>query len=236
MARERYQQRLERLREAVVAMGDLVSQQLEDAVTAFVACDSTLAKAVIDGDNEVNRRYLALEAECLDVITLHQPMLGDLRLVVAAFKIITDLERIGDLAINLAQYSLESHQCTIPDVDFERLTALAQEQVQRAIDAVANDDTTACLEVVSRDTELDRRCEAVTGRVLTKILASKSTDSVVVCSGQQFETNTAKTEAILADVLETLILIRDLERVGDHAVNVAVRAYYALEGDDSLLA
>ena len=236
MARERYQQRLERLREAVVAMGDLVSEQLEDAVAAFVACNRSLASAVVDGDNRVNRRYLALEAECLEIITLHQPMMGDLRLVVAAFKIITDLERIGDLATNLAGYTLESHRCTIPDVDFERLTALAREQVGTAIDAFVTDDTDGCLEVIARDAELDRRCEAVTNRVLTRILQSKSTESAITCPPRDPETESVSTDAILEDVLYTLLLVRDLERIGDHAVNVAARTYYALEGDDRLLA
>ena len=225
MARERYRQRLERLREAVVAVGDLVAGRLDDAVTASITCDRTLAESVIDGDHEINRRYLSLEHECLELIALQQPLAGDLRLVVAAFKIVTDLERLGDLAVNLAQYARESNGCAIPDVDFERLTSLAREQVETAVDAFASDDAAACLRVASRDEELDRRCEAVSERVLRAALATRLSD--VSGEGQADET--------LEDTLRTLVLVRDLERVGDHAVNVAAWTYYALENDERLL-
>nr|WP_254769384.1 PhoU domain-containing protein [Salinilacihabitans rarus] len=106
-----YRRRLDRLRDAVVAMGDLVRESLADAFTALFTGDRPLARAVRRRDDEVDRRYLDVERECLELLALHQPVAGDLRIVAAAFKIVTDLERVGDHAVNVAArtlYALES--------------------------------------------------------------------------------------------------------------------------------
>jgi len=102
--RNHYQRRLEALREAVLEMSALVGDRYELAVEAAIDGDETLGRRVIDGDDDVNERYLAIEEECVALHALQQPVASDLRLVTASFKIITDLERVGDLATNLAAY------------------------------------------------------------------------------------------------------------------------------------
>jgi len=230
MTREDYRYRLERLRETVIAMGDLVREQLADGCSALFTGDRSLAREVIGRDRAVNDRYLEIERECLDLLALYQPVAGDLRIVIAAFTIVTDLERVGDLATNLAEYALETtgSDPALPDVDFERIAALALEQLEAAIEAFVDEDSAACHEIVDRDARLDRRCEEVTARIGRTLveLRSEADDA----------SDSRSVDALLADVSRTLVIVRDIERVGDHAVNVAGRTLYALENDDALLA
>ncbi|ELZ18108.1 phosphate signaling complex protein PhoU [Natrinema limicola] len=239
MTREDYQDRLERLRETVIALGDLVRDQLADGFSALFASDRSLAREVIASDRTVNRRSLEIEGECLDLLALYQPVAGDLRQVIATFKIVTDLERVGDLATNLAEYTLASTGSapTLPDVDFERIAALALELVEDAIEAFVTDDVDACFAVADRDDELDARCEAVTERVV-RTLIDLRVDGDAVNSAQAFPTESDEwpLEDVLTDVSRTLVIVRDVERVGDHAVNVAARTLYALENSEELLA
>ncbi|MFD1563012.1 phosphate signaling complex protein PhoU [Haloarchaeobius amylolyticus] len=239
MTREDYQDRLERLRETVIALGDLVRDQLADGLSALFAGDRALAREVIADDQAVNRRSLEIEGECLDLLALYQPVAGDLRSVVATFKIVTDLERMGDLATNLAAYTLASTGSapTLPDVDFERIAALALELVEDAIEAFVTDDADACFAVADRDAELDARCEAVTERIV-RTLVDLRVDGDAVRAGTAFsdESDEWPLEAVLTNVSRTFVIVRDIERVGDHAVNVAARTLYALESSEELLA
>ncbi|MFC4246916.1 phosphate signaling complex protein PhoU [Natribaculum luteum] len=222
MSRPAYQKRLKRLRDAVVAMGDLVVTQLETALSTLFSDDSSHARAVVDRDDEVNRRYLELERECLELIALYQPVASDLRFVVAAFKIVTDLERVGDLAANLAAYALRSRSDEMADLDLERLGALALELLEDAVEAFVTDDADAPFVLARRDDELDERCHAVHERIVCRLL-----ERVDDC-------DSASDDAV-ADVSRPLLVVRDIERIGDHAVNVAARTLYALEGDETLL-
>ncbi|QCW02667.1 PhoU domain-containing protein [Natrinema pallidum] len=237
MTREDYRARLERLRDAVVAIGDRVHAQLDDAVTALFTDDSALARAVITGDDAVNDRSLELERECLDLLALHQPVAGDLRFVVAAFKIVTDFERIGDLATNLATYTLDSTGSSppLPDVDFERLAALALEQVERALEAFVADDVEACFGIADRDDELDGRCASVTERIVRTLIERGVEDGGRNGCRPRNGDSRSPVEDVIADVSRTFVIVRDLERVGDHAVNVAARTVYALDNNEELL-
>lgn len=235
MTREAFRDRLERLRETVVAMGDLVREQFADGCSALFTGDRDLADEVIARDRAVNDCYLEIERECLDLLALYQPVAGDLRTVVAAFKIVTDLERVGDLATNLAEYALDATASdpALPDVDFERIAALALEQLETAVEAFFDGDPAACRAVADRDGELDRRCEAVAERVVRTLIELRlDADG----SAGDRTGSGSRPAGLLADVSRTLVIVRDVERVGDHAVNVAGRTLYALESDASLLA
>jgi len=224
MPREEYREQLEALREDVLDLSALALDRLRTALSALEDGDEELAREVVEGDAELNRVYLDLEGDCVDLLALQQPVAGDLRFIAASFKILTDLERIGDLAVNLAGYALEMDREAAPDLDLRRIGALTVEMVEDAMAAYAEEDPAACREVAARDDEVDERCERAS-ELLVRDLLEREYDAGAEQS----------TEDLLGDVSRLLLTIRDLERVGDHAVNVAARTLYAVENDDELI-
>ncbi|QLD89984.1 phosphate signaling complex protein PhoU [Natronomonas salina] len=224
MPRESYQRRLAALRDRVVEMADLVVQRLRLALETLESGDRRLAREVVEGDHEINELYLDLESECIDLFALEQPVAGDLRFVAASFKIITDLERIGDLATNLAAYAAEVGGGVYAEVDVRRIGALTAEMVEDAIDAFDRGDAAACFEIDRRDDEVDTHCEQA-GEVVVRDLITR----------EHGDLSESRVEAIMDEVSLVLLMIRDLERVGDHAVNIAARTLYMEENDDELL-
>jgi phosphate transport system protein len=223
MPREQFGAALERLRVELVEMGRLVVERLDDAAAALDRGDARRAERVVEGDHEVNARYRAIESQCIDLFALQQPVAGDLRRVASTFKIATDLERIGDLAVNLAEYSRDLDRGLYEEMSLSAVVDTAREMVVDAVTLYEDDgDEWECHELADRDTELDGMC-AHASRVLT--LALIDHDS----------TGESTVEDLVADVSTLLLTVRDLERIGDHAVNVAARTLYMTAGDDSLL-
>ena len=212
--------RLDALREDVVKTGDLVVSRLRDALTALEEKDDELARRVVEGDDEINTRYLDIEQDCVDLIALRQPVAGDLRLVVASFKIVTDLERVGDLAVNLADRAAEARQPRFSEIDVQEIGAFAASMVEDAVAAYEDEDVTACRGVAESDEILDARCEDANRRVMRELIRGTADESV---------------PERVHDATRLLLTVRDLERVGDHAVNVAARTLYMVENDDELL-
>ncbi len=223
MPREQYQERLGELRQRVLEMAELVVERLRTALGTFESRDEEAARSVIDGDEEINERYLDLEADCVQLLALQQPVAGDLRFITASFKIITDLERIGDLATNLAEYATETDR-TYSDVDVREIGALTAEMLEDAIDAYAGEVADATFEIARRDDEIDAYCQQA-GEVVIRDLID----------GEIGDSSDEEIRALLDDVSRTLLTIRDLERVGDHAVNIAARTLYMVENDDELI-
>jgi len=223
MARQSYQDQLDDLREDVLYMSELVIDRYRMGLEALARQDEDLAWRVIEGDDEVNELYLDLEGDCVDLVALQQPVASDLRFIAASFKIITDLERVGDLATNLGEYTLDANESRFPDVDVQSIGDFAREMLEDAMVAYAEEDVEACRELADRDDELDRLCtdasRAVVRDLITRELDGEDDD----------------VEDLLVDVSRLLLTIRDLERIGDHAVNVAARTLYMVENDDELL-
>jgi len=218
MARARLDRRLEELHDAVRELATLALDQLRDALSALADCDPALAREVVDGDDRVNDQYLAVERLCIDVFALEQPVAGDLRTVAAAFKISTDLERVADLAGNLAERALDG--CTpFAEVDLASLGARALAMLEDALDTYPEGEAWACHEIADRDTELDAMCAHAGDSVVRELITTGDGD----------------TETLVADASAVLLAVRDVERVGDHAVNVAARTLYAAEGDPELI-
>jgi phosphate transport system protein len=224
MARTDYQSSLEELRDDVLYMSELVAERLRTGLDALERKDERLANDVIDGDDEINEMYLRLEGECIDLIALQQPVASDLRFIAASFKIITDLERIGDLAVNLGGYTLDAQRDLFPDVDMQRIGRTTLEMLDEAMDAYANEDVDACYAVADRDDDVDAMCEAASSTVVRDLIA-----------GDSFDAQPADAEAYMEDISRLLLTVRDLERVGDHAVNIAARTLYMIEDDSKLL-
>jgi phosphate transport system protein len=222
MPREGYQEQLDDLRENVLYMSEVVLERLRMGLDALERKDEDMAWEVIEGDHEVNEMYLELEQDCVDLLALQQPVAGDLRLIAASFKIITDLERVADLATNLGDYTLDAEQDVFPDVDAQEVGTAVIEMVEAAMDAYAAEDPEACYAIAERDDEVDDMCERASETVARELIEREDTDE-------------AEVQRMMQDVHRLLLTIRDLERVGDHAVNVAARTLYMVENDDDLL-
>jgi phosphate transport system protein len=225
MARTDYQTSLSELRDDVLYMSEVVAERLRAGLDALERKDERLAREVIEGDDEINDMYLDLEGTCVDLIALQQPVASDLRFIAASFKIITDLERIGDLAVNLGGYTLDARNDLFPDVDMQRIGRATLEMLEEAMEAYANEDTDLCYAVADRDDDVDAMCEAASELVVRDLIEGDYL-------GSDEEVNV---ESLMQDVSRLLLTIRDLERVGDHAVNVAARTLYMAENDDELL-
>lgn len=224
MARKDYQEQLDDLQENVLYMSELVLERLRMGLDALDRKDETIAQRVIQGDHEINQLYLDLEEDCTDLLALQQPVAGDLRFIAATFKILTDLERIGDLATNLAEYATEAEQDRFPDVDVQSLGERTIEMVEDAMEAYATEDTSLSRTIAAEDDELDATAAAASETVVRDLMERESTS-----------VDTNDIELLLQDVSRLLLTIRDLERVGDHAVNICARTVYMVEGDDELI-
>jgi phosphate transport system protein len=223
MAREGYQEKLENLRQDVLYMSELVIDRLQKALDALDHKDEELAWEVIEGDHEVNQMYLDLEQDCIDLLALQQPVAGDLRFIAASFKIITDLERVADLAVNLGDYTMEAERAAFPEVDIHAIGLETISMLEDAMDAYAAEDPDGCYEIADRDDVVDERCERASELVMRDLIEREDVD------------DEEATEQLMQDVYRLLLTIRDLERVGDHGVNIAARTLYMVENDDDLL-
>ncbi len=222
MPRNEYQSQLTELREDVVAMSETVAERLEMGLTALETNDEELARTVIEGDDEINQLYLDLEQQCTDLIALQQPVAGDLRFIAASFKIITDLERIADLATNLGAYAKAADDDVFPSVDIQGLGEVTVEMLADSMAAYAEEDRELCYAVNDRDDELDTACEIASDTVVRELIEGEEMDDEEI-------------ELFMEDVSRLLLTIRDLERVGDHTVNIAARALYMIDNNDELI-
>ncbi|MFB6160428.1 MAG: phosphate signaling complex protein PhoU [Haloferacaceae archaeon] len=223
MPRDGYQAELDDLRAGVLDLGETVADQLESGVDAVDRGDDGLARSVVDRDAAVNDRYLDLEQDCIDLFALQQPVAGDLRFVASSFKILTDIERIGDLAANLGGYALDADPDRFPGVDVRGIGSAVLAQVEAALGAYASADADACRDVAARDDEVDAVCGRATERVVRELIEREGTAGPWTV------------ERLIDDVSRALLVVRDLERVGDHAVNVAARTLYVVETDPELI-
>lgn len=225
MARQGYQEQLDQLREDVLYMSEVVTEALRLGLDALEQKDEELAWQVIDGDDEINEMYLDLEGDCIDLFALQQPVAGDLRFIASSFKIITDLERIADLAANLGEYALDAKSDVYPEVDIQAIGDLTLAMVDEAMTAYAAADADACHEIADRDDELDTLCERASNTVVRDLIETEF-------DGPNQEEDV---EDLMQAVSRLLLTIRDLERVGDHSVNIAARTLYMVENSDELI-
>ena len=223
MPRESYQDQLDELRDDVLYMSEVVLERLRMGLDALDRKDEDLAWEVIEGDDEINEMYLELEKECIDLLALQQPVASDLRLVASSFKIITDLERIADLATNLGDYTLEAERDMFPDVDIQAIGDEVIGMIEDAMEAYANESADGCYAIAEYDDTVDAHCERASETVARELIEREGVE-------EEEEIN-----QLMREVYRLLLTIRDLERVGDHAVNIAARTLYMVENDDDLL-
>jgi phosphate transport system protein len=224
MSDEGYQESLTALRAAVVAMGEDTLEQFEDSLDSLATGNESLARAVIEGDEQLNETYLTLEDQCVRLFSSQEAFAGDLRFITASFKIITDLERIGDLATNLAEYALAARHELMPEDTVHELGQEVLALLERSLTAYETDDSDAIRAIVESDDQIDERCRSASETV-TRNLIEREADN----DGPWLM------EQLLDDVTRVLLTIRDLERVADHAVNIAARTYYMIENDPEFI-
>jgi phosphate transport system protein len=228
VTRETYQRSLEELREDVRGMGSLVHTQFERGLGCLLRNDEEAARAVVDVDARVNDRYLELENRCVELFALQQPVAGDLRFITASFKILTDLERIGDLAVNLARYAREmDHRDPVSSVatdDLDDIGDRVGDLLERSLEAYAAEDSESARRVVAGDDEIDALCRHASETLTRELIEHEATAE-----------DAWGVERLLDDVSRVLLAIRDLERIGDHAVNVAARTVYLVETDPEFI-
>jgi phosphate transport system protein len=207
-----YDEQLRRLRDMVARMGGLAERQVNDATVALTRRDATLAAEVIGRDAALDQLEREIEAFCIRILATRQPMAGDLRFIVAAMKVAHNLERIGDYARNGAKRSIViSQQPTIGSLNgFTRMARLVQENLKLAIDALVNDDAEAAERVWAADEPVDDVYNGIFREMLTFMMEDPRN---------------------ITAATHLLFIAKNLERIGDHATNIAETVHYAVRGD-----
>ena len=206
-----FHEELEVLKQTLLAMGGLVEDQIRHVMQALVDRDDALATEVIERDRQVNAYDVEVDAQCVELLALHQPAAGDLRFITTAMKIVTDLERIGDQAVNIGQRVIELNRepQLKPYIDLPRMAARAQAMVKESLDAFVARDTELARRVRAEDDEVDALKEQIFRELLTFMMEDPR---------------------CIPRAIRLILISRCMERVADHATNIAEMVIYLVEG------
>ncbi len=201
------------LKEKILLMGAKVEEAIRLAMKALVDRDSKLARQVIQADRDINDLEIEIDEICHRLLALHQPMASDMRFITSAMKINSDLERQGDLAVNICERAITLNEVAPlkPFIDIPRLATIAQEMVKVSLDSLVNRDPVAAKKVCERDDEVDDLNDQVIRELISYMLEDR---------------------ANIKRALDLILVSRYLERVADHATNVAEDVIYMVQGKD----
>jgi len=212
---KQYDAELEAVRAKVLEMGNLVEQQIVDALESLISSNPKLAEAVIKKDHQVNALEVQVDEDCSHIIARRQPAAGDLRMILMMIKTITDLERIGDEAAKIARFTLktvETDRMWTPRFSEIKLMAgLAREMLHMSLDAFARSDATKVLPIAQMDEQVDDQFQMTIRQLITFMLEDPRTISMS---------------------LEVLFVSKAIERIGDHAKNISEYVVYMVKGKD----
>lgn len=208
-----FQEQLELLKERLLVMGGLAEERVRAVVDALVDRNVEVVDEVQSGDEPINQLHIEVDNRCFKLLALHQPMAKDLRAIVAAVKINTDLERVGDLAVNIAEavrrYLL--HPPVKQLIDIPRMADIAQQMLRDALDSFVRKDTDLAQAVLNEDDKLDALKTQVFRELLTYMLQDPAT---------------------IEPALDLILVSRHLERIGDHATNIAEDVIFMVSARD----
>ena len=205
---------LESVRSNLLAMGGLVEKQVNDAVTALIDANSQLATDVRATDIEINQMEVSIDEECIRILARRQPAASDLRLIIGISKSVIDLERIGDEATKIAKRALqlsEDGEAPRGYVEIRHIGDQVRRMVQEALDAFARFDVDLAMSVSQYDKNIDREYKSALRELVTYMMEDPRS---------------------ISRVLSVIWVLRSLERIGDHARNIAELVIYMVQGTD----
>lgn len=212
---KQYDAELETVRSKVLEMGGLVEQQIVNALESLVSVNPKLAAEVMEADRRVNELEVQVDEDCSHIIARRQPAAGDLRMIMMVVKTITDLERIGDEATKIARVAqkiYESDRMYKPRFnEINTMVSLVREMLRTSLDAFARLDVTKTVDVARQDQQVDEQFRAAMRQLITFMLEDPRTISMS---------------------LEVLFVAKAIERIGDHAKNIAEYVVYMVKGKD----
>ena len=196
-----FQEELEAMQGRLLEMGGLAEERVRAAIEGLSTREAGVIDSVIRGDEPVNRLHIEVDERCFRLLALYQPMATDLRAIVAAVKINSDLERVGDLAVNIAEATARyvHHPPVKKLIDIPRMAHIAQSMLRDALDAYVKRDTALAQRVLNEDDQLDALKTQVFRELLTYMLQDPTT---------------------VEPALDLILISRHLERIGDHATNI----------------
>lgn len=208
-----FDEELNEIRKKLVAMAGLTEQLISRSIQVLVERDKSVAEEVWPGEDSVNKKQIEIDEDCLRLLALHQPMAVDLRFLVATLRITGELERIADQAVNITQASLVLivRPEVKPLIDIPKMAALAAGMVKDSLDAFVKKDAGLAHAVLSRDDEVDAYKDQIFRELLTYMLSDPKT---------------------IERGIELILISRHIERIADHATNIAEDAIYYVEGRD----
>ena len=208
-----FQEELDVLKSRLLEMGGLAEQRVRRAVQGLAEREHELIESVLVGDEPINALQLEIDDRCLKLLALHQPMATDLRAVMAAVKINTDLERVGDLAVNIAEAAKRyaMHPPVKKLIDIPKMADIAQAMLRDALDSYVKRDTALARQVLHQDDSLDALKTQIFRELLSFMLKDPST---------------------IEAALDLILVSRHLERIGDHATNVAEDVIFMVSARD----
>lgn len=213
MERHHFEGELQGLRNQLLTMGGLVEERVHRAVQALINRREDDASRVIAQDNEINDLQMDIDDRCLKLLATQTPLAVDLRLITSAMKINADLERIGDQAVNIAESALVliPQPPLKPLIDIPRMAAIAEKMIRDALDAFVKRDPELARDVLRRDDEVDELKDQVFRELLTYMMADPGT---------------------IQRALSLVLISRNLERIADHATNIAEDVIFIMEARD----
>lgn len=202
---------LMRLKEKILKMGALVELAIKDSVKSLVDRNDELAKGVIKRDHEINALDVQIDEDCIRLIALMQPMAVDLRFITTAMKITTDLERMGDNSVNIAERALELNKEPIlkPYIDIPHMSQIAQGMTRDALDAFVRKDKKLAMDVIMRDDEVDDLKYGILEELISYMVRDPNT---------------------VSRAMKISFVAQYLERIADHATNIAEMVIYLVAG------